>query len=101
MAEAVTLALGVDDPFAEVLLLLGPLLLHAASGIATMTAATAILLDLFKTTVYSDSMKRRGRCTAQCHESHPAVRYLPLMKRDRYLFTTRFRGAEGNLTNRV
>jgi hypothetical protein len=42
----VTFALGVDDVFSEVFLLLGPLLLHAASGIANITTAAAILLDL-------------------------------------------------------
>ncbi|WP_158607713.1 hypothetical protein [Flexivirga caeni] len=41
-----TFARGVEDVFAEALLPLGPLLLHAANGIASMTTATAILLDL-------------------------------------------------------
>ncbi|HWC22039.1 MAG TPA: hypothetical protein VG502_07035 [Flexivirga sp.] len=46
MAEDFTLALGVDEPLDEVFELLGPLLLQAASGMAIITTAAAILLDL-------------------------------------------------------
>jgi len=102
MADAVTFARGVDDAFfPEVLLLLGPLLLHAASGIANMTTAAAILLVFFRTTVHSDSDVARGRCTARCHENRSEVRYLRRMKRDRYLFTTAAPATEGPVTDRV
>ncbi|MGN6414333.1 hypothetical protein [Flexivirga sp.] len=58
IAEDFTLALGLDDDFDELLLLLlGPLLLHAANGMAIMTTAAAILLDLRM--FISDSVKRR------------------------------------------
>ncbi|GGB32842.1 hypothetical protein GCM10011492_24290 [Flexivirga endophytica] len=58
MAEDFTLARGVDADVSDLsLLLLGPLLLHAANGMAIITTAAAILLDL--RIVYSDSVKRR------------------------------------------
>jgi hypothetical protein len=92
MADDVTFARGVDDPWDEELELLGPLLLHAASGMAITTATAAILLDFFRTTVYSDSVKRRDDLFTLSRKLLWRAAFTAL-KRDRYLFTITCRRA--------